>query len=110
MLNREQLPCGKTTVDLFGVFGFYSSGLLTLCYFCRNKVQLGTKAVSISKMFVLAQMKDTVRIPPHLLHLDTTQTIIGILNKKLANKVLSKDNSILTFLWEWVVLVLAEQQ
>ena len=38
-------------------------------------------------MFVLAQMKDTVRIPPSKLHLDTTQTIIGILNKKFANKV-----------------------
>ncbi|KAK7502295.1 hypothetical protein BaRGS_00006248, partial [Batillaria attramentaria] len=38
-------------------------------------------------MFVLVQMKDTVRIPPNLLHLDTTQAIMEILNKKLANKV-----------------------
>lgn len=47
----------------------------------RSKREIATA------MFVLAQMKDTVRIPPSKLHLDTTQTIIGILNKKFANKV-----------------------
>lgn len=39
------------------------------------------------KMFVLTRMKDTVRIPPNLLHLDTTQAITEIINSKLANKV-----------------------
>ncbi|PVD38233.1 hypothetical protein C0Q70_00844 [Pomacea canaliculata] len=38
-------------------------------------------------MFVLTRMKDTVRIPPNLLHLDTTQAITEIINSKLANKV-----------------------
>ena len=38
-------------------------------------------------MFVLAEMKDTVRIPPWLFNLDTKDAIIETLNKKLANKV-----------------------
>ncbi|KAL8586188.1 hypothetical protein ACOMHN_057750 [Nucella lapillus] len=38
-------------------------------------------------MFLLAAMKDTVRIPPNMLTSDTTDVIIHILNKKFANKV-----------------------
>ncbi|XP_041364731.1 DNA-directed RNA polymerase III subunit RPC8-like [Gigantopelta aegis] len=39
-------------------------------------------------MFVLSEMKDTVRIPPWLFKLDTKDAIIETLNKKLANKVM----------------------
>ncbi|XP_059174661.1 DNA-directed RNA polymerase III subunit RPC8-like [Physella acuta] len=38
-------------------------------------------------MFVLVQMKDTVRILPRLFHLDTMDAIREALNKKFANKV-----------------------
>ncbi|KAK6171402.1 hypothetical protein SNE40_019598 [Patella caerulea] len=38
-------------------------------------------------MFVLSEMKDTVRIPPWEFKEETTDAIIEILNKKLANKV-----------------------
>lgn len=38
-------------------------------------------------MFVLSQMKDTVRIPPWLFHLNFNDAVIEALNKKLANKV-----------------------
>ncbi|XP_046560323.1 LOW QUALITY PROTEIN: DNA-directed RNA polymerase III subunit RPC8-like [Haliotis rubra] len=38
-------------------------------------------------MFVLAEMKDTVRLPPWLFNLDQKDAIIETLNKKLANKV-----------------------
>ena len=38
-------------------------------------------------MFVLVEMKDTVRIKPHLFGLDRTETISTQLNKKFANKV-----------------------
>ncbi|KAK3091391.1 hypothetical protein FSP39_019529 [Pinctada imbricata] len=38
-------------------------------------------------MFVLAEMKDTVRIPPWLFHIEFKDAIIEALNKKLANKV-----------------------
>uniref|UniRef100_A0A2C9K8I7 DNA-directed RNA polymerase III subunit RPC8 n=1 Tax=Biomphalaria glabrata TaxID=6526 RepID=A0A2C9K8I7_BIOGL len=41
-------------------------------------------------MFVLVQMKDTVRIAPHLFHLDTMDAIREALNKKFANKVVYK--------------------
>ncbi|XP_062508746.1 DNA-directed RNA polymerase III subunit RPC8-like [Corticium candelabrum] len=39
-------------------------------------------------MFVLVEMKDTVRIKPHLFGLDRTETISTQLNKKFANKVI----------------------
>ncbi|XP_005097307.1 DNA-directed RNA polymerase III subunit RPC8 [Aplysia californica] len=38
-------------------------------------------------MFVLVQMKDTVRISPHLFHLDSMDAIRESLNVKFANKV-----------------------
>lgn len=38
-------------------------------------------------MFVLAEMKDTVRIPPWLFHIKFNDAVIEALNKKLANKV-----------------------
>lgn len=38
-------------------------------------------------MFVLAEMKDTVRIKPWLFSLDLQEAIENKLNKKLANKV-----------------------
>ncbi|RUS88006.1 hypothetical protein EGW08_004284 [Elysia chlorotica] len=41
-------------------------------------------------MFVLVKMKDTVRIPPNLFHLDTMDAIRESLNKKFANKVVYK--------------------
>ncbi|BFZ17904.1 hypothetical protein BsWGS_20943 [Bradybaena similaris] len=41
-------------------------------------------------MFVLVQMKDTVRIPPRLFNLDTMDAIREALNKKFANKVVYK--------------------
>ncbi|XP_067127811.1 DNA-directed RNA polymerase III subunit RPC8 [Centruroides vittatus] len=39
-------------------------------------------------MFVLAEMKDTVRIPPWLFHLEQNIAIEKELNRKLANKVM----------------------
>jgi len=38
-------------------------------------------------MFVLVQMKDTVRTPPHLFHLDAVDAVREALNIKFANKV-----------------------
>lgn len=38
-------------------------------------------------MFVLTQMKDTVRIQPNLFNLDPNEAIINVLNQKFANKV-----------------------
>ena len=38
-------------------------------------------------MFVLAEMKDTVRIMPHIFHINFTEATIDALNKKFANKV-----------------------
>ncbi|XP_061182584.1 DNA-directed RNA polymerase III subunit RPC8-like [Saccostrea echinata] len=38
-------------------------------------------------MFVLAEMKDTIRIPPWLFHIKFNDAVIEALNKKLANKV-----------------------
>lgn len=38
-------------------------------------------------MFLLAEMKDTVRIPPWLFHINLNDAVIDALNKKLANKV-----------------------
>ena len=38
-------------------------------------------------MFVLAEMKDTVRIKPWLFGVDLREAIATKLNKKLANKV-----------------------
>lgn len=38
-------------------------------------------------MFVLVEMKDTVRIQPWLFNLDVNEAIINELNKKFANKV-----------------------
>ncbi|CAL1540413.1 unnamed protein product [Lymnaea stagnalis] len=41
-------------------------------------------------MFILVKMKDTVRTPPRLFHLDTMDAIREALNKKFANKVVYK--------------------
>lgn len=38
-------------------------------------------------MFVLTEMKDTVRVPPWLFHIKLNDAIVESLNKKLANKV-----------------------
>lgn len=38
-------------------------------------------------MFVLAEMKDTVRIQPWLFNVPTNEAIINVLNQKFANKV-----------------------
>ena len=38
-------------------------------------------------MFVLSEMKDTVRIQPWLFNTDVNEAIVNVLNKKFANKV-----------------------
>jgi len=40
-----------------------------------------------AKMFVLTEMKDTVRIQPSLFNLDANEAIVNVLNQKFANKV-----------------------
>ncbi len=42
-------------------------------------------------MFWLVDMKDTVRLPPHLFKLQHNDAIIECLNKKFANKVVVED-------------------
>lgn len=44
-------------------------------------------ALSQRKMFVLAEMKDTVKVPPRLFHIKLNSAVAETLNKKLANKV-----------------------
>lgn len=51
-------------------------------------------------MFVLVQMKDTVRIPPKLFNLDTMDAIRESLNKKFANKVIQKVSLCGKLLWD----------
>ena len=41
-------------------------------------------------MFVLAEIKDTIRLPPVKFGLNLQEAITNELNKKLANKVLMK--------------------
>lgn len=38
-------------------------------------------------MFVLAEMKDVIRVTPEHFHLSLTESITTLLNRKLANKV-----------------------
>lgn len=38
-------------------------------------------------MFVLAELKDTIRIPPEMFHLKLNEAIKDEINRKLANKV-----------------------
>lgn len=47
----------------------------------------GAKRVRFNKMFVLAEMKDTVRVKPWHFGVDLREAIATKLNKKLANKV-----------------------
>ena len=41
-------------------------------------------------MFVLTEMKDTIKIPPWLFHAKLNDAIVETLNKKFANKVCFK--------------------
>ncbi|KAL5018940.1 hypothetical protein ScPMuIL_004662 [Solemya velum] len=50
-------------------------------------------------MFVLTEMKDTVRVPPWLFHIKLNDAIVESLNKKLANKVVYKVGLCVT-LWD----------
>ena len=45
------------------------------------------KRTKIEKMFVLSEMKDTVKIPPRIFHISQYDAIVERLNKKFANKV-----------------------
>jgi len=38
-------------------------------------------------MFVLVEMRDVVRIPPWLFHINFNDAVVETLNKKFANKV-----------------------
>lgn len=44
----------------------------------------------IIKMFVLAELKDTIRIPPEMFNLKLVDAVKDEINRKLANKVNSE--------------------
>lgn len=64
-------------------FQFYSGGTIHT-YILKLP---GAKRVRFNKMFVLAEMKDTVRVKPWHFGVDLREAIATKLNKKLANKV-----------------------
>lgn len=41
-------------------------------------------------MFVLAELKDTIRIPPEMFHMKLVDAVKDEINRKLANKVSKK--------------------
>ncbi|XP_060063441.1 DNA-directed RNA polymerase III subunit RPC8-like [Ylistrum balloti] len=54
-------------------------------------------------MFVLVEMKDTVRIPPWLFHINFNDAVVETLNKKFANKVVHNVGLCVT-LWDIIKL------